>query len=148
MRALPFSELAMRIIENAADAVIYADREGVIRLWNMGATRILGYPASEAEGRSLDIIVPEPQRARHWSGYRRVMESGESRYATDLLQVPGIRKDGTKVSLEFTVVLVHDDNGKVSGIAAIMRDVTLRWQREQAARKRLAELEAQLGKNV
>lgn len=135
--------LAHRIVEEAQDAVIFADREGLIRLWNKGAEAIFGYTASEAEGRSLDLIIPEKLRPRHWEGYRRVMAAGATRYGREVLAVPGRRKDGSTVSLEFTIILLKDDDGKPLGTAAIMRDVTARWEREKALKKRLAEFESQ-----
>src|SRR4051794_32580617 len=86
------------IVSESADAVLFADREGIIRLWNAAAQRMLGFTSEEAVGQSLDLIIPENLRGRHWEGYHRVMESGETKYATGLLSSPGIRNDGTRVS--------------------------------------------------
>ena len=125
--------LGRAVLESAAEAVIYSDREGVIRLWNGGAERLFGWTAEEALGCSLDIIIPEPQRARHWAGYDRVMETGESRYGQgDVLAVPGMRKDGTRISLEFTIVPLRRGDGRIEGIAAILRDVTKRFEEMRA----------------
>jgi PAS domain S-box-containing protein len=124
------------------DAIIFADRQGVIRLWNAGAEAMFGYRAGEMEGRNLDLIIPANLRTRHHEGYRRVMAAGHSRYGAELLAVPGLRKDGVRISLEFTITLIKDDRGKVLGAAAILRDVTARWQRDQELKKRLAELES------
>jgi PAS domain S-box-containing protein len=140
-----YEELAGRIVTGAADAVVFADREGIIRLWNAGAERIFGFPASEAVGRSMDFIIPERQRARHWEGWHRVMQTGVTRYATDTLAVPALRKDGTTVSIEFTIQLLRDASGAIVGPAAIMRDVTARFLREKELRARVKELEAKLG---
>jgi PAS domain S-box-containing protein len=139
----PNAGLYRTIVENARDAVIYSDREGLIRLWNTGAERMFGYAKSEALGRSLDLIIPEPLRNRHWEGYHRVMAAGTSRYESDLLAVPAQRKDGSRISVEFTLVPIQDEAGRLEGIAAILRDVTERWNREKATRQRLTELEAQ-----
>lgn len=133
--------LYQQIISGAPEAIIYADREGKIQLWNDGATATFGYSATEALGQSLDLIIPERQRARHWEGYEKVMQTGVSRYGKDLLSVPATRKDGTRISLEFSIVLVRDEKGAPNGVAAIMRDVTARWQQERALKGRLAELE-------
>ena len=133
--------LCQAIVVGTPDAVIVADQERVIRFWNGGAERIFGFTADEAVGQSLDLIVPERQRQRHWEGYRRVMETGETRYGTGLLAVPAVRKDGERLSIEFTVALLPGADGEPAGIAAILRDVTARWQREQELRKRLAALE-------
>jgi len=137
--------LCRRIVSESRDAVIFADREGLIRLWNTGAEALFGYRAAEMEGRSLDLIIPEALRARHDEGFRRVMAKGESRYAAELLAVPGLRKDGARLSLEFTITLIKDDEGEVLGAAAILRDVSIRWQRDQEMRRRLAALDGQGG---
>ncbi len=134
-----------QIVQNAQDAIIFADRDGVIRLWNSGAEAMFGYRAEEAVGQTLDLIIPERLRARHWEGYRNVMASGITRYGREMLKVPGVRKDGTRISLEFTIVLVRDETGNLLGPAAIIRDVTARWEQEKAMKERLAALEAKLG---
>ena len=137
--------LCRRIVSESRDAIIYADKDGVIRLWNAGAEAMFGYRAAEMEGQSLDLIIPEALRARHNDGFRRVMAKGESKYAADLLAVPGLRKDGARISLEFTITLIKADRGEVLGAAAIIRDVTSRWQRDQELKKRLAALAGQGG---
>ena len=117
----------------SADAVVATDREGIIRRWNPGAERIFGHRADEAIGQSLDLIIPERLRAAHWQGWRRVMETGESRYGHgDLLSVPGIRKDGQRISVEFTIVPLKDEAGRIAGLAAVMRDVTKRFEEMKA----------------
>lgn len=133
--------LCRRIVDGISDAVIFADREGIIRLWNAGAEALFGFTRDEALGRSLDLIIPEKQRARHWEGYRKVMATGVTRYGRDLLKVPALRKDGARISVEFSILLVRDDAGEVQGAAAILRDVTARWEEERALRQRLAALE-------
>lgn len=130
-----------QLVENASDAILVADREGTIRYWNNGATRMFGYTAVEAVGQSLDLIIPENLRPRHWEGYFRVMRSGQSKYTTDLLSSPGVRKDGTRLSLEFSIVLLRDERGEIEGCATIMRDVTARWLKEKALKERLAACE-------
>lgn len=130
------------LVQDAPDAVIYADSAGVIRFWNRGAERIFGFAAAEALGQSLDIIIPEGLRARHWHGYRQVMNSGRSRYGGgDLLAVPGLHKDGRRLSLEFSIVPVHGEDGRLSGIGAILRDVTKRFDEMKELRRRLAAAE-------
>ncbi len=142
---LSTDDLAQRIVAEAGDAIIVADREGTIRLWNRRAEEMFGYLVAEALGQSLDIIVPERHRQRHWEGYRRVMATGETKYGRgELLSVPAVRRDGSRISVEFTITLLKDAAGQVEGVAAIMRDVTERWQQERALRDRLAELESRL----
>ena len=133
------------LVRAAGDAVVAADTDGLVRFWNPAAERIFGITETEALGQSLDLIIPEPFRARHWAGYREVMRTGVTRYGTDILRVPAMRKDGRRISIAFTVALLKDGGGRVTGIAAIMRDETKRWEEEQALRRRLAELEKPKG---
>jgi PAS domain S-box-containing protein len=127
------------IVRAAADAIVYADAEGIIRFWNAGAGRIFGYAATEAIGQSLDLIIPEKLRGRHWEGFRHVMQSGKSRYGDgDLLAVPAQRKDGTRISVEFTIVPLYDASGGMLGMAAILRDVTQRFNEMKTLREQLA----------
>ena len=133
--------LSRQIVDKAADAIVFADTEGIIRLWNSGAEVIFGYSAEEAIGETLDLIVPEKLREKHWEGYRKVMATGVTKYGSDILAVPALKKDDSRISVEFTIVLLKDDSGKPQGTAAIMRDVTKRWQKEKELKKRLAELE-------
>jgi PAS domain S-box-containing protein len=141
-----FEKLAARIVAGGADAILFADREGVIRMWNSGAERIFGWSAAEAVGQSLDLIIPERLRGRHWEGWDRVMQTGVSRYgAGETLAVPALRKDGAPLSIEFTIALVRDDAGAILGPAAIVRDVTARFAREKELRAKVKELEGKRG---
>src|ERR1700745_3805958 len=111
--------LARSILATRSDAIIATDRDGVILFWNPGAARIFQHAETEAVGRSLDLIIPERLRARHWSGYRQFIATGRSRYGEgDLLAVPGVRKDGTRLSREFTIVPLTDGDGRIAGVAA------------------------------
>jgi len=132
--------LAEAILSTDTDAIVAADKEGIIRFWNSGAERIFGYTDAEAVGRSLDIIIPIRLRKRHWDGYRQVMKTGDSRYGHgDILAVPGITKDGSGISIEFTIVPLRVA-GEIIGLAAIMRDVTKRFEELRALKRKLAEL--------
>jgi PAS domain S-box-containing protein len=133
--------LSRQIVEKAADAIIFADREGIIRLWNSGAEAIFGYSAGEAMGQRLDLIVPEKLRKRHWEGYRKVMATGKTKYGKGTLAVPAITKSDNRISIEFTIVLVTSDSGEPQGTAAVIRDVTEKWQKQKELKKRLKELE-------
>ena len=138
--------LYRQVVEGSPDAIILGDPEGVIRLWNAGATAIFGFTAAEAVGQSMDLIIPERLRGRHWDGYRKVMVTGSSRYgAGDLLAVPAIRKDGSSLSVEFTIQMLKDEAGRITGLVAILRDVTKRFQREKELGRKLKELEAKVG---
>jgi PAS domain S-box-containing protein len=132
--------LAEAILSANADAIIAADNEGVIAFWNPGAERIFGYASADAIGRSLDIIIPARLQKRHWDGYHRVMESGESRYGHgDILAVPGIKKDGNQISIEFTVTPMRDETDQLVGLIAILRDVTKRFEEIRALKRKLGQ---------
>ena len=139
--------LYQQIVEEAQDAIVFADQDGIIRLWNSGAEAIFGYSAEEAIGETLDLIVPEKLREKHWEGYRKVMATGKTKYGKGTLAVPAITKSDNRLSIEFTIVLVTSDSGEPQGTAAIMRDVTERWQKEKELKKRVAELEEREKKN-
>lgn len=149
METSRFSDLSLSIQEQhrlghallhaAADAIVYSDRNGVIRFWNAGAERIFGFSEAEALGQSLDIIIPERQRDRHWQGYDRVIASGQTHYGKgDLLSVPALHKDGHRISIEFTIIPAYNDQGIVVGMASVMRDVTARFEEMKALRRQLA----------
>lgn len=136
--------LLKQLVDNAPDTMLISDREGIIRFWNRGAELMFGHTTAEAVGQSLDLIIPENLRARHWEGYWRVMSSGETKYKTGLLSSPGIRKDGSRVSLEFSIVLLRDEAGAMQGCASVMRDVTQHWQKEKELKERLNACETRL----
>jgi PAS domain S-box-containing protein len=136
--------LLLHLLQDSPDAILIADRDGAIRFWNTGAERMFGHTSTEALGQSLDLIIPENLRARHWQGYFRVMDTGQTKYLTERLTSPGVRKDGSRLSLEFSMVLLRDEQGGIEGCATIMRDVTARWQKEKELKERLANCEKQL----
>jgi PAS domain S-box-containing protein len=142
MATTDFTALSQEILALAPDAIMFADRDGIIRLWNKGAERIFGCPAKEAIGQSLDLIIPEKLRSRHQDGFNKTMATGETRYGTDLLAVPAMHHDGSRISTEFSIVLLRDADDQPLGVAAIMRDVTQQRQKEKALQDRIAELEA------
>jgi PAS domain S-box-containing protein len=123
--------LCGQILNGTQDAIIFSDCNGLINLWNSGAEYIFGYSVEEAIGQTLDLIIPEKLRSRHWEGYRRVMATGETHYGRELLAVPALRKYGTRISIEFSIILVRSPSGEVFGSAAIIRDVTGRWRPEK-----------------
>jgi PAS domain S-box-containing protein len=131
------------LVRHAGDAIIAVGPNGDIMLWNPAAERIFGFTTEEAFGQSLDLIIPERFRERHWEGFRRVMLSGQTRYGAEVLRVPAVHKDGRALSIAFTVVLLPSSDGAPGAIAAIVRDETRRWNEERELRRRLAELEQQ-----
>lgn len=134
--------LAQAVVTESAEAIVVSDVDGTIRLWNEGAARIFGYTAADAIGQSLDLIIPDKLRGRHWKGYQQTMATGITRYGDTLLSVPASGKDGRRLSIEFSVALLRDEAGAVVGISAIMREVSERRAAERALRAKLADLEA------
>jgi PAS domain S-box-containing protein len=144
-----------QLVDVIGDAVVISDASGAITLWNPAAERMFGFTPEEALGNSLDLIIPERLRGRHWSGYEKTMATGETRYGHDVLRVPAVHKDGRSLSIAFTVALLHSAgpepgvsdrvNSSVTGIVAVIRDETTRFTEERNLRKRLAELEAKSG---
>ena len=133
-----------QLLEVIGDAIVVSDASGAINLWNPAAERLFGFTQAEALGNSLDLIVPERLRERHWAGYRRTMATGETRYAHDVLRVPALHKDGRALSIAFTVGLLYGPQREVTGIVAVIRDETSRYAEERNLRKRIAELEGQV----
>lgn len=140
---LDITHFCVTLVHDMADAVVYSDAEGQIRYWNGGAERIFGFSESEAMGQSLDIIIPENLRQRHWAGYDETMRTGTTRYgAGDVLAVPAIRRDGSRLSVEFTILPFRDGSGAMVGIAAVLREVTQRFHEAKRMRQELQELKA------
>jgi PAS domain S-box-containing protein len=131
-------EDAAAILAGAGDGVIVAKSDGLIAYWNAGAERIFGHTAEAAVGQSLDLIIPERLQQRHWTGWDKVMGGEPSRYgAADMLAVPSVRADGEQISVEFTITVLHEPDGSISAIAAILRDVTARFQETRTLRARI-----------
>ncbi len=141
------ARLGDAILDASADAILATDREGVIRFWNPGAARIFGFTQEEAVGASLDLIIPERLRKRHWDGWEQVIASGETRYgAGDLLAVPALTRDGRQISVEFTIILLRGSDQEIIGMGAILRDVTARFEETRRLRRQLAESTRAKGK--
>lgn len=133
------NRVAKALLGTRSDAILATDRDGVIRFWNPGAERIFGFAADAAIGRSLDIIIPENLRARHWQGWSDAIAAGKSRYgAGELLSVPAIRTDGQRISVEFSIFMLTDAEGNVEGVGAILRDVTPRFEQLRDLKRQLA----------
>jgi PAS domain S-box-containing protein len=106
-------------IGSEMNAMIVADRDGIIREWNAAAEHIFGYSASEAIGRTLDLIVSEEERDDHWRNYRRVIATNIINYTPDhILDVEGVRKDGSRVILDAMLKPTRDASGRITAITA------------------------------
>ncbi|EJL73971.1 PAS domain S-box [Variovorax sp. CF313] len=135
-----------QLVEGAGDAIMVCDAQGAITLWNRAAERIFGFTEAEALGQSLDLIIPQRQRQRHWDGYHKTMDTGITKYGADLLRVPALHKDGHTLSIAFTVSMLFSADHEVTGIVAIVRDESVRFAEERKLRARLVEVEAAMVK--
>ena len=137
------ADIGLALLSGEGDAIVAADRDGVIRFWNPGAARIFGFPEVEALGQSLDIIIPAQLRERHWAGYREMMRTGQSRYSGgDMLSVPALHKSGGRLSIEFTLSAIKNSQGEVTALVALMRDVTARFDELKRLRQQAAALDS------
>ena len=131
-----------QFVRGMGDAVVISNAQGDIVLWNKAAERIFGYTEAEALGKRLDLITPDRFRHRHWEGYEKSMETGTTRYGSQLLKVPALHQDGRTLSIAFTVTMLFDEAHRATGVAATIRDETERFQTDRALRNRLSELES------
>jgi PAS domain S-box-containing protein len=138
------AELSQAVIEQGADAIIVADREGRIRVWNAGAKAVFGYAEREALGEPLDLIIPERFRSAHWTAFDRAIASGQTKHDGEAMTTRSVTKDGTDLYVDIGFALVKDDAGEVLAVVAVARDVTARYTSERELRRRVTELEAQL----
>ena len=132
------------LIEGLADAIIFTDRDGLIRVWNAGAEAIFGHRADEVIGKSLDVLIPDRLRSAHWAGFDTAMETGQLKHVRQSMTTRSIHKDGSVLYIDMSFALVRDDTGLVLGAVAVARDVTDHFKAERETRKRLAELEARV----
>jgi PAS domain S-box-containing protein len=137
-----FDEYAL-LVDQAPDGVIFADREGVVRVWNEAAERIFGFAESEAVGRRLDIIIPESLREAHWAGYERALAAGDTKYRGQSLPTKAVKADGSTIYVELSFAILHGHDGAVTGALATARDITERFERDRVMRRRLRELEGE-----
>jgi PAS domain S-box-containing protein len=143
--ALP-GDLPRRILDGSPDPVLICDRAGIVRYWNAAAERVFGFSISEALGASMNLIIPEPLRVRHWAGWETTMATGVTRYGEgDLLAVPALHKDGRQISIEFSIQLLEDAEGRIEWVVALIRDVTERYSRDKALRAELTALRSGAG---
>lgn len=138
------SDLCMAIVEYSSDALIFADQQGVIQLWNPSAQALFGFPAHEAIGQSLNLIIPERLRAAHWKGFHQAIEAGHTKYGRRAMITRSIHKSGEKLYVDMSFAITRDAVGQVVGSVAIARDSTERHAADAALRTRIAELEVQL----
>ena len=141
MSAEETRNLALAIVEQVADAIIFADRQGVIRLWNPAAEAVFGFSADEMIGQSLDLIIPERLRPAHWKAFHQAIEAGRTRLGRRALITRSVHKSGARLYVDLSFAIVRDAAGEVAGAVAVARDATDRHTSETTMKQRLAELE-------
>jgi len=128
------SSLAESILEQTADAVIYADETGTIRRWNHAAATLFGYSAAEALGQRLDLIIPEHLRAAHWNGFEAAMTNGVIKLQGRPTLTRAMHQTGRKLYVEMTFAIVKGQaGGPACGAVAVARDVTERIEQQRAS---------------
>jgi PAS domain S-box-containing protein len=129
------------LVDQAPDGMIFADRDGVISVWNPAAERIFGFTAEAAIGQDLNIIIPEGLRDAHWQGYARALAAGDTKYRGQSLPTKALKADGSQIYVELSFAIVHGHDAEVIGAMAQARDITERFERDRTMRRRLRELE-------
>jgi PAS domain S-box-containing protein len=126
--------LAESILEQIADAVIYADETGTIRRWNHAAAALFGYSAAEALGQGLDLIIPDHLRAAHWRGFEAALANGVMKLQGRPTLTRAAHKTGRKLYVEMNFALVKGQAGAPAcGAVAVARDVTERIEQQRAS---------------
>lgn len=141
MESAGYTDINRLIVEQMADAMIYSDKEGIIRGWNAAAEALFGYPKDDAIGQSLDLIIPEHLRDAHWAGFNRAMESGKTRLDGHATITRSLTRSKGAIYVEMSFAVVSDVNSKVIGSVAVARDATQRREKERALREHLEKLE-------
>ena len=129
-------DLVRAMIDQAADAIIFADIHGVIQIWNQAAAVTFGFATTEAVGQSLDLIIPQHLRPAHWAGFHRAITSGKTRLAGRATTTRALHKGGQRLYVELSFAVVHGPAGMVVGSVAVARDATLRFEEERCRRER------------
>jgi PAS domain S-box-containing protein len=110
------------IVDQSPDAIIFANRQGMIQVWNDAATELFGYPPDEVIGRSLDVIIPEHLRRHHWDGFGEAVDSGYTKHGRRALKTRATHKTGDKLYVSLAFSVVKDREGAVIGAMATARE--------------------------
>jgi PAS domain S-box-containing protein len=119
----PGPDLFQAVVGQAPDAMIFADREGTIRVWNTRAEEMFGYAASEVTGRSLDLIIPQHLRAAHWQAYHQAIAAGRTRSDGKPMLTRATHKDGSKLYVELAFGIVSDERGVLGALATARKSL-------------------------
>ncbi|MGD9724489.1 MAG: PAS domain S-box protein [Pirellulales bacterium] len=127
-RAEDAQALLAAIVESSDDAITSKTLDGTITSWNGGAERLYGYPAAEAIGRSIMIIVPHDRSAEELA----ILECIRRGERVDHSETMRVAKDGRLIEVSITVSPVRDHSGRIIGASAVTRDITARKLAEEA----------------
>lgn len=133
---------AASLLRSMPEALIFADRDGIIHVWNAGAETVFGFSAAEAIGQSLDLIIPERMRKAHWDGYNQALARGDVKPGRTSMITRSLHKSGESIYVDMSFAMVKDASGQLIGSMAVARDATVRFTEEKNLRKQLAELTA------
>jgi len=123
--------LLAAIVDSSDDAIVSKDLNGIITSWNKGAERIFGYPAEEAVGRHVTLIIPDDRREEEADILSR-LKRGER---VDHFQTIRVRKDGSTLDVSLTISPVRDSSGRIIGASKVARDITAQRRAEVALRE-------------
>ena len=137
--------LAADLLRDMAEAVVFADKDGVIRAWNPGAEALFGLSFAEAIGRNLDLIIPERLRQAHWQAFDRALAAGATRHGRRAMITKALHGNGGTLYVDMSFAVVRDCSGAVIGAVAVARDATERYLEERRLKERLAALEKAAG---
>jgi PAS domain S-box-containing protein len=137
-------DLYRAFVEQIPDAVIFADREGIVRIWNDGAQAVFGYTAADMLGKGLDVIIPEDLRQRHNQGFDRAMANGHTRLGNRVMTTRSIQNNESRLYVDLSFAVIKDESGLAIGALAVGRNATERYLSDRALRKRVAEMEERL----
>ena len=119
------------LVESSEDAIFGVDLQGLITSWNRGAERVFGYTAQEIVGQSVSALVG----AQTPPGTNGFWESARAGRPVPAFEVPARRKDGSGVSVSYSLAPIRDERGGIAGIAVVGRDLTA----EKAVQVRLIQ---------
>ncbi|HWV17425.1 MAG TPA: PAS domain S-box protein, partial [Rhodocyclaceae bacterium] len=103
-QALPYQAM----VEQTSEAVIYADAEGIIRVWNHASEEMFGFSQAEAIGQSLDIIIPERLREPHWRGFHAAIAAGTTKHGGKPTRTKALNKAGESIFAEVSFGVIVD----------------------------------------
>lgn len=114
-------EFCSRLLEELPDALVVADLQGVIRIWNRRAEDLFKFPKSVAIGQGLDLIIPERLRRAHWEGFNRAVTNDKVKLNGKAVRTKALLGDGTFAYMDIAFSLTHDEDGNLVGVTALAR---------------------------